>query len=239
MPGVEGDFVKKLYVRLARALRAVLAATGLLGLLDRWAARSRTGAWIRSLLGIYDAADLVQLDTPWWTYAAADIVDARLAARPGARVFEWGSGASTVWLARRAARVTAVEHDVEWAELVRGMVPENATVRVVRPETPAVPVVTSSRAGCEGMDFSRYVAAIEGEGPFDLIVIDGRAREACLVPALEHLHPDGVIVFDNVDRVRYRNAIAAVADRVDVRWTRGRTPGLPYPTRTALLRHRH
>lgn len=230
--------MKKLYVRLARVLRALLAATGLLRLLDRWATRSRTGAWVRSLLAIYDPADLVQLDTPWWTYTSAGIVDTWLATRAGARVFEWGAGASTVWLARRAAQVTAIEHDLEWAERVREMAPANATVRVVCPQAPPEPVITSGKRGFERLDFSRYVAAIEDEARFDVIVIDGRAREACLAPALEHLAADGVIVFDNVDRVRYRRAIAAVGDRVDVCWTRGLTPGLPYPTRTALLRHR-
>lgn len=231
--------MKKLYVRLARGLRALLAATGLLRLLDRWAARSRTGAWVRSLLAIYDPADLVRLDTPWWTYTCAGIVDGWLTARPGARVFEWGSGASTVWLARRAAQVTAVEHDVDWAERVREMIPDNVTLRVVRPQAPAEPVITSGKPGFEGLDFSRYVAAIDDEARFDLIVIDGRAREACLGPALDHLADDGVIVFDNVDRARYRRAIAAAGDQLDVRWTRGLTPGLPYPTRTALLRRRN
>ena len=51
---------------------------------------------------------------------------------------------------------------------------------------------------------------------------------------------------DNVDRARYRTAIAELADRltdrrgsrVEVTWTRGLTPSLPYPTRTALLRVR-
>ena len=67
-------------------------------------------------------------------------------------------------------------------------------------------------------------------------MIDGRAREACLARAVDRLAPGGVIVFDNVDRRRYRDAIDALGDSVEVTTTRGLTPALPYPTRTALLR---
>ena len=89
--------MKSAYVSGVRAFRRGLAAIGVLGLLDRWAARSRTGLWLRSLLSIYDLEDLLRHDVPWWTFDASDRVAGFLAERPGARVFEWGSGASTVW----------------------------------------------------------------------------------------------------------------------------------------------
>ena len=41
--------------------------------------------------------------------------------------------------------------------------------------------------------------------------------------------------FDDVDPRRYRDAIASSPVGVDVEWTRGLTPALPYPTRTALV----
>ena len=73
------------------------------------------------------------------------------------------------------------------------------------------------------------------EGDFDLVVVDGRARNACFHRAITRLAPGGVLVFDNVDRQRYRDAIASSPVGVDVEWTRGLTPALPYPTRTALV----
>lgn len=229
--------MKRLYVGAVRTLRAFLAATGGLSLLDRMARRSRQAMWVRSLLAIYDLDDLVGLDTPWWTFDSIDVVEGHLAARPEARVFEWGSGASTAWLAARAARVIAVEHDPAWADQVRPLLPATVEVRTMPPgPADAEDAVRSRKSGFEGLDFGAYVHAIEQtEGGFDLIVIDGRAREACLAPALEHLADEGLIVFDNVDRQRYRDAIVQVSG-VDVRWTRGLTPCLPYPTRTALIR---
>ena len=43
---------------------------------------------------------------PWWNYTAVNFVETRL--RAGARVFEYGGGASTLWLLDRAARVTTI-----------------------------------------------------------------------------------------------------------------------------------
>lgn len=227
--------MKKHYVTAMRGLRAALRAIGVLALLDRWAARSRIGMWVRSLFSIYDLADLLQYDVPWWTFESADLVSDFLDDRPGARVFEWGSGASTVWLGRRSATVTSVEHDREWADTMADVLPGNASLKVVEP-VPSAAGVQSGKPGFEGLDFSSYVGAIEAtDGEFDLIVIDGRAREVCLERALPRLADDGLIVLDNVDRARYREAIDKHCSGLKVTWTRGLTPSLPYPTRTALI----
>jgi hypothetical protein len=93
---------------MIRSLRALLGRVGLLSALDRWALRSSTGRWVRSWLAIYDLEDLRRLDVPWWTMDAADEVAMFLRDRRDARIFEWGSGASTFWLARRAAAVHSV-----------------------------------------------------------------------------------------------------------------------------------
>jgi len=233
--------MKNVYVASVRALRKVLAAIGVLRLLDAWARRSRTGLWFRSLFSIYDLADLLPYDVPWWTFKASDEVAAVLESKPDARVFEWGSGASTAWLSRRAGSVTSIEHDATWAEIVRPVLPPNAAVTVVEP-SPATGrggEELSEKDGFAGLDFAEYVAAVDSTpGSYDVIVVDGRARNACFRHAVSRLAPDGVLVFDNVDRERYRKAIAESPVPVEVEWTRGMTPALPYPTRTALVRLR-
>ncbi len=234
---------KSAYVRGARALRGGLAAVGILPVLDRAAHRSRSGAWVRSLLSIYDAAELATLDVPWWTFDAAARVDGFLAGRRGARVFEWGSGASTLWLARRCDAVVSVEHDPQWAPVVRDLLAGVADVELLVvpgvPATGAPGEVRSAKQGARDLDFHAYADAIDAAGgTFDLIVIDGRAREACLPRAMQHVAADGIVVLDNVDRRRYREAIARLRPQPEVIWTRGLTPGLPYPTRTAILRPR-
>lgn len=233
--------MKNIYIRCVRALGAVLRALGIVALLDRLAPRSRVATWARSLLGIHDIDQLAALGVPWWTFDSADQVGAHLAEHPDARVFEWGSGASSLWLAARAATVHSVEHHAGWAASLAPRLPANVTLTVVEPTESASPVVGSRKPGHAGLDFADYVAAIDAtEGVYDVIVIDGRAREACLERAVGRLAADGIIVFDNVDRQRYRDAIDAVGARdqvtLQVTMTRGLTPALPYPTRTAILR---
>jgi protein-L-isoaspartate O-methyltransferase len=228
--------VKRHYVRMVHALRDLVTRVGLMKLLDTWAARSRRGTWVRSLLAIHDVRALVQLDTPWWTFESADAVAHHLAKKPGARVLEWGSGASTVWLSKRAAEVIAIEHDTGWADQVRPLVGDNVEILTVPPvAATSRDAIRSSKPGHDGLDFTAYVHAIDQlPGLFDLIVIDGRAREDCLPTALARLAEGGLLVFDNVDRRRYRKVINAEPD-IDVRITRGLTPALPYPNRTALI----
>ncbi|WP_019136654.1 class I SAM-dependent methyltransferase [Cellulomonas massiliensis] len=200
---------------------------------------SRARHWLWSLRHVYDVPALAAMDVPWWTYDAIDAVDAWLAARPETRVFEYGSGASSLWLARRATSVHSVEHDAGFA---RWMEPEfarhaNLTVEVVEAEPSAAPVVPSAKEGQGGLDFARYVATIDRVGgAFDLVVVDGRAREACLARAVEHLAPGGLVVLDNSRRARYRAAVAASG--LAERRTTGLTPTLPYPEQTSLLRAR-
>lgn len=229
--------MKGVYIRLVRLVGAPLRAIGLLGVLQRRARGSRRATWLLSLFAIHDVDGLQRLDVPWWTFDSADRVAAWLDDHPGARVFEWGSGASTLWLAARAGSVHSVEHHAGWAEVLSPRLPANVDLQVVEAVASTAPVVPSAKPGHAGLDFAAYVAAIDDvPGEFDVVVIDGRAREACLARAVERLAPGGVIVFDNVDRQRYVDAIERVGDRLAVTMTRGLTPALPYPTRTALLR---
>jgi predicted O-methyltransferase YrrM len=181
---------------------------------------------------------MVELGVPWWTYRAIDEVEDWLAARSTpARVYEYGSGASTVWLAHRAGEIHSVEHDSGFGELVSRMVSKlpNAQLRVVPAVPASSPAVGSQKEGHANLDFSDYVSSIDAvAGTFDLVIVDGRAREACLRAALPRLGPEGLVVFDNSRRRRYRDAIAAAPVSESV--FAGLTPTLPYPDQTSLLR---
>lgn len=229
---------KRGYVGLMRAVRGAVEPLGLGGTPPR-ARDHRYRHWLQSLLAIYDIDALIRLDVPWWTYDAIGKVEDFLASRPGARVFEWGSGASTVWLAKRAASVISIDHDAPWVEFSAPRLAElgNATVELAPADTlPDADLrYLSGKPGYKGVTFRHYVEAIDRhEGRFDLIVIDGRARTACLAAAIGRLAPGGMIVFDNSHRARYRKAIAQSGLRAEV--TRGLVPSLPLPDQTTLLR---
>jgi len=195
--------------------------------------------WGHSLTKVYDSLAMARLDVPWWTYDAIAEIGAWLEAREHPiRVFEYGSGASTVWLSRRADEVHSVEHHRGFGELMQAELADPAyagvSLRIVDPVPSERPVVGSLKEGHHGLDFAVYVDAIDDvAGDFDLVVIDGRAREACLAKAVGRLADGGIIIFDNSRRKRYREAIAASGLRERI--FRGLTPTLPYPEQTSVL----
>jgi predicted O-methyltransferase YrrM len=232
MSGVRGA-----YVSGVKTLRKAAEKTGLLTKLENSA--SPKARHVRTLFSIFDANDMVSMDMAWWSYPAMQRVDQFLSERPEARIFEYGAGASTLWLAKRAAQVDSVEHDTRWAESVRGMVADsadNVKLHVVPPiAATADTVVRSGRVGHTDLDFADYVSAIdEVGGPFDLIVVDGRARVDAFRRALDHLAEGGVVVFDNIKRKRYWDVISAMPG-LRVELLKGGTPTLPYPTTTGLI----
>ncbi len=229
--------MKSAYVAAIRGVRAPLRGLGILDFLE--ARRQHDWAlWMRSLAAIYDIDDLNALDLPWWSFSAIRKIDAILAGKPDARVFEWGSGASTLWLSRRAAHITSVEHDEPWYKEMTGRTESlgNVDLRFVAPDPPDSHDARyrSDKPQWRGRSFAAYVRAIEEtDTQYDLIVIDGRARAACLEAAQGRLSPGGLIVFDNSGRKRYREAIRR--SPYSAQTFRGLTVCLPYPDETTLL----
>jgi len=176
--------------------------------------------WAASLLAVYDTAGMVRLGVPWWNVAATREVEAFLATRTAPRVFEYGTGASTAWLAERATEVFSVEHDAAFMAHFRPLL------------APFPNVTLLDRPIAHGK--YDYVYAIEELGGlFDLIVVDGRHRADCLQAARRHLAPGGMILFDDSGRSRYRPAIRASGLRE--RHFHGRSFCVPYPDHTSLL----
>ncbi|WP_198350872.1 class I SAM-dependent methyltransferase [Flavisphingomonas formosensis] len=224
MGSARADMLKRTYIRLAQAAPGWLAPGGVFSS----AARAPHGwrRWAASLGAIYHIDRMIALDIPWWNVAATVEIERFLAARPGASVFEYGSGASTLWLARRAARIVSVEHDAAWAEKL--------SVRLAGKNH-----VTLLSAGFDHMGdpaLQPYVRAIAPTGQHDLIVVDGRLRTACLDAAIPHLKTDGLLLFDDSGRSRYRAAIGACG--LAERRLHGLSYCVPYPDSTSLMTHR-
>ena len=119
---------------------------------------------------------------PWFTYPAIAFIECRL--KSNMNVFEYGSGASTLWWAKRVATVVSCEHDLLWYRKISAQLPGNATVKHVE---------------LDGK--GRYASTIQNYGKeFDLIVIDGPERVACAVNSLSALKDSGVIIWDDSQR---------------------------------------
>lgn len=232
--------LKQFYIYVIRGLGRLLAALHILPLIDRHR-HIRWCHWFSSLFAIHDLERMLTFDVPWWTYKAIDEVEAFCQANPDIRAFEYGSGASTIWLAKRCQRVDSVEHDAGWYGYLTNSLAEfdNVSLTLVEPDDADQNEPTSYRSGKHGYtdkSFRRYASAIDRtDGQYDLIVIDGRARNACLDHALSRLSARGIVVFDNSWRGRYKPAIAASGLNSTVHT--GLTPCLPVPDQTTILRH--
>lgn len=121
---------------------------------------------------------------PWYTYPCIDFLASRKLA--DLRVLEAGAGQSTLWWARRASAVVALEKDKAWYEMLQRQVPSNVSLHHISVE---------SVERC----LSEVAAAIKDEAPFDIIIIDGLHRVPTLRLVLPYLKEGGAIVCDNAE----------------------------------------
>jgi predicted O-methyltransferase YrrM len=133
------------------------------------------------------------------------------------RVFEYGTGGSTIFFAKRVKQVISVEHDETWFQMVRHAVSkqllDNCTINLELP----VPHQDNRQFGLvevkygstnvtyEGLSFENYVRNIAyyPEQYFDIVLVDGRARSACVEAALPKIKSGGLMILDNAERKEY------------------------------------
>jgi SAM-dependent methyltransferase len=138
--------------------------------------------WLRSLA--LNRTKPLTFPIPWLTFDA--IREVRGFLRPGMKIFEFGSGHSTIWFARAGAEVYSVEDDHHWYTAVERKLREDRL----------------DRAHLYYADNETdYVGAIDrsGEHAFDILFFDGSYRLQCLQEALPYLKPGGILVFDDSD----------------------------------------
>lgn len=163
-------------------------------------------------------------ELPWLAMPAVRFLRGRV---EGARVFEFSSGMSTLWLGSRCREVHAVEDDPEWYAMIRQ-------------RSAALPSVhIQLRTSKE-----EYVGSID-EHPdryFDLIIIDGSHRLECFRSSIRHLADHGLLVVDNTDAP---NGGAVVPELTryfppsDVLKFRGYAPGVFHPNETTICVAKH
>lgn len=138
-----------------------------------------TSGWILSLLnGIPINNDGEPI--PWFTYPAIDFLDPIV--KKNWKVFEWGSGNSTLWWAAKVSQVYSIEDNENWFDEIKKRVPSNVEIEY-----------------CSEKEV--YIHAIKETNidNYDVIVIDGSYRNDCARNAIEHLNEKGIIILDNSD----------------------------------------
>jgi len=154
-------------------------------------------------------------ELPWITVGAMREIGQKL--HDDMRVFEYGSGGSTLFFANAVKEVVSVEHDPQWHEVVKKRLGEKSYSNVELHLAPPEQLENPDMVRCpslwkkeyKGMDFYQYVYTINQypDNYFDLILIDGRSRSECLRMSVPKLRNGGTIVLDNADREIYGESI--------------------------------
>ncbi len=149
---------------------------------------------------------------PWIPFIAIQFLEAIL--KPDMSVFEWGSGGSTVFFAQRVARIVSIEHEREWYRKVeadlRGF--GNAQCHLIEGEHGAIARSKSDASAyfsdsVPDNNFRRYASAIDDHEPFDVVMIDGRARPSCVMHARTKVKTGGFLILDNSERAYYEKSV--------------------------------
>lgn len=162
--------------------------------------------------------DILEYEIPWINYPAMDKLK-RLINKESI-AFEYGSGCSTIFLARRVNQLHTVEHDRKWADKLQQHLTSNHITNVELEHIPeddpsrSYPEIESPDAPEEYLSshlhyqyrkFKNYCTTIDrfNDEHFDLISVDGRARTGCIRHSMPKLKKGGYLMLDNSERERY------------------------------------
>jgi hypothetical protein len=168
---------------------------------------------------------------PWFTYPAIEAL--KNWDLSDKRVFEYGSGYSTLFWAARAREVISVEHNPSWHEKISRLTPSNARVILA----PIDEDKNDYHPSAETLnEFARYAEAIDGR--FEVIVIDGyarsRVRYQCAKAALPHLNDHGLVILDNSDWLPATAMFLRQSGLIEVDFS-GPVPGNNYHQTTSFF----
>ena len=116
----------------------------------------------------------------WFNYSFISFLEKKLS--KDFEVFEYGSGHSTIKFAKYCKNIISIDNDPNWYFFLKNIQPKNSTLILQ-----------------EDLDFyPREITKFKKK--YDIIVIDGKRRNACSKLVLDYLKNDGVIIFDNLEK---------------------------------------
>ena len=134
---------------------------------------------------------------------------------PSHSMLEWGSGFSTLWYSQFVKDYYSIEHHQEWYQNVQQLLKDHNASRIHY----TLSHVPDGHKGWPGgydegnkEQFMEYIhaAASFRVRKFDRVLIDGRARAACIEYILPYLKPDSVVfVHDYQTREVYHEVVTS------------------------------
>ncbi|MGQ4876499.1 MAG: hypothetical protein ACP6IY_20740 [Promethearchaeia archaeon] len=149
---------------------------------------------------------------PWYTRDSIIFLNKYM--KPNFIGFEFGSGASTLWFAKRIKYLISIEHSEFWyknvLEKLKKKKIDNVTLKLIPLER-----------DLNKDKYSNYINKFPNNY-FDIILIDGRNRVNCIKNSINKLKKGGFLVLDNSERKRYEDGIKLLKNWIEIKTTNGR-----------------
>lgn len=151
---------------------------------------------------------------PWFTYPAIFWTLKNINA--SMKVFEYGSGNSTLFLSQKVKELVSIEHNKQWFDDTQEKLKQkniSTTYQLIEPTPINQPtdnhIPGNYLSAKRNESFKNYSESISKypDNYFDIIIIDGRARMSCLHHAISKVASEGYIILDNSERRRYLSGI--------------------------------
>lgn len=148
----------------------------------------------------YKIYEMRHPEDPWIAQGAVQFLDQNL--KKDMKLFEWGSGRSTLWFSKRVKQVVSIEYNSQWASKLSAMLSDKKVANV---DLRYVPLDHEYKAPTQKYyeTTPKYVSEIFkfAKEDFDVILVDGHYRLTCVDKCLDYLRPGGFLVIDNSNRV--------------------------------------
>ena len=120
--------------------------------------------------------------------------------KPHHHVLEYGSGQSTNQIAKHVKTLISIEHQNRWYQKLNTELENNVTLILAKPDLPY-----EEGKDCGSYEqFKTYINAPINYGPYDIVLIDGRARVECANICSKFSNSDTFIFIHDFDRKEYQ-----------------------------------
>ena len=142
---------------------------------------------------VFASRSPLDLGLPWIAFSAIEFLDSFVT--DTMQVFEYGSGGSTLYFAKRTKSVISTEHNEQWMYRVEVSLAASDLHNVELQYRPW------NFQKCVDFDRSEYLNSMPA-GPFDIIVVDGpegdgSPRVSCFQEAESKVRQGGIVIVDD------------------------------------------